>query len=518
MSTLIEVSNQNADVASSTSLTTVISPPINVSSPSVLSFAEGFIDQRDIGNSGTDAFIVDEPIDITMEMAFYEVFNDQPASPNERKSAFDNTTPIDITDVKGGVFALYKVVYVVGRNTTFPQVNFNADGALDGGIVELELVKEPFNFTIEPGTYTATTIVQKINDQMQGTFYKDGGFFKSENLALGNEDNAFYYPFRFFADKYVIYNDTTKIYQQALVFLRVDDNPLKTDFTKNFGQYYYEQIPGSIVDTFIGCPISALQNTDNIMSFAYLHNPVYTIDTDGNRDEYIQLNENVLSGGRGINFYWVYARGGVALTKLEPPSFWDDIMGFETRNFALETTRVPLITPGSPANAVIDLIDITGSNSLSGATTRPFIGVSDTDEYVIAGVIDGRFLTNTIFNTNPPKPIRTLDVNNTVAITAEAPIQFSQLNTGGHYRIEVDIGYYVNNFNSSKTKKSIACIASREYLTNGFLSVFSGAQPITIPANSVLSYINVSIIDPITGKPPTDIGNANSFYFSLSAQ
>lgn len=516
MSTLIEVSNTNADVATTTTLTTVISPPIAITSPSVLSFAEGFIDQRDIGNSGTDAFIVDSPISASFEMAYYEVFNDQPASPNQRNSAFDNTTAIDLTKVKGGVFALYKVLYTPGRNTTYPQVNFAADSGRGGGIEELELVTETFNFIIQPGTYTATTIVQTINDQMQGTFYPGDGFYKSDNLGLGTEDNAFYYPFKHFVDKYVDYDGTTKIYRRALVFLRVDDNPLKTDFTKDLGQYYYNQEPDTVVDAFIGCPICALQNTDDIMSFAYLHNPVYKLDANGDRNEYIQLNENVLPGTEGINFYWVYARGGVALTQLEPTKFWDDLMGFNTQTFLLRPNRVPLVTPGSPANAVIDLINITGNNSLSGATTRPFIGVSDVDEYVIAGVVN-TFLTDTIFNTNPPKPIRILDVNNTVAIKAAAPIQFSQLNTGGHYRIEVDIGYYVNNFNSSKTKRSIACIASREYLTNGFLSVFSGAQPITIPTGAVLSYISVSIIDPLTGKAPTDIGNSNTFYFSLTS-
>lgn len=537
-STLIEVSSTNADVKTDTTLTTVLSPPLIMTAPSVLQFAEGFIDQRAIGNSGNDSFILNDPVEVEIEMAFYELFNGQVK--NEvgtviRQNAFDNK-PISSTQGAddffirlGKVFALYQVVYTENSSVKFPSLNFNGTGVTD--ILEINLIKEDFKFVIPAGTYTTSTIVQKLNDAFQGTFYKDEDFFDGTNVFLGTENNAFYYPFSYFINKYVQFNETTKDFKKAIVFCPVTQNPIAPNFDTDIGQYFYPQeVSGTTTDAetkvFIGCPIVSLENTDDIIEFAYLHNPVYKLDIQsGDRDEYIQLNEKTVPappGGTspGENYYWVYARGGVAITQLNPSSFWETLLGFNTQDFTLQTDNrlIEGVIQNVPIVAKMDFINITGKNSLSGATTRPFIGISDVDQYVDADTgTASDFLTNTSFSDALTTPIRTLSVNNTVTINATQPIQFAQFNSGGHFRIEVDIGYYINNFNSAKTKKSIACIASREYLTNGFLSVFSGGQPISLPEGSVLSYISVSILDPITGKAPLDIGSVNTFYFSLSS-
>lgn len=528
--TLIEVSSSNADIKTDTTLTTVLSPPLIMTAPSVLQFAEGFIDQREIGNSGNDSFIISSPVNVSIDMAYYELFNGQvknTAGTNLRKSAFNNTTigdksgDVDFSLRLGKVFALYQVVYKDGTDFKFPTLNFNGPGVND--ILEINLITERFGFILPAGTYTTQTIVQKLNDEMQGVFYADNQFFNGDNLALGNEDNPFYYPFQHFVDKYVVYDTTTASFKKAVVFIPVTENPITDNFIFDQGQYFYPQEPTDNTEVYIGCPIVALENTDDIIEWAYLHNPVYKLDIQSNdRDEYIQLNANILPGNpsAGINYFWQYARGGVALIDLSPSSFWDDLLGFVTSDFSLNRERRPVggVVLNVPIVAIMDFINITGKNSLSKATTRPFIGISDLDEYVVADLgVAKDFINNTSFDVTLPDPIRTLSVNNTVTINATTPIQFAQFNSGGHFRIEVDIGYYINNFNSAKTKKSIACIASREYLTNGFLSVFSGGQPISLPAGSVLSYISVSILDPITGKAPLDIGSANTFYFSLSS-
>jgi hypothetical protein len=524
-STLIEVSSANADIKTETTLTTVLSPPLVMTTPSVLQFAEGFIDQREIGNSGNDSFILTSPVDVSIDMAYYELYNGQVLNSDGdelRKNAFNNTTIGTKTDDNdrfiriGKVFALYQVVYKTGTSFKFPTLNFNGEGVSD--ILEINLITETFNFTLDEGTYTTQTIVQTLNDKMQGTFYGDK-FYNGENLYLGFEDNAFYRPFSHFVNKYVEFDTTTKNFKKALVFIPVTTDPISINFDVDVGQYFYPQEPTDNTEVYIGCPIVAIENTDDIIQWAYLHNPVYKLDIQSNaRDEYIQLNANPLPDESGENYYWVYARGGVALVSLNPDTFWADLLGFKNNDFLLERTRQQIVGEilNVPIAATMDFISITGNNSLSTATTRPFIGVSDIDEYVVADLgVDKDFINNTSFPITLTLPIRTLSVNNTVTINATQPIQFAQFNSGGHFRIEVDIGYYINNFSSAKTKKSIACIASREYLTNGFLSVFSGGQPIALPAGSVLSYISVSILDPITGKAPPDIGSANTFYFSL---
>lgn len=526
--TIIEVSFANADIKTETSITTVLSPPLVNQAPSVLEFAEGFIDQRDVGNSGNNSFILEADTNISVSMAYYELFNGQikmSSGTPLRQNAFDNK-PIsdkagdaDLSIRIGKVFALYQVVYSDTSAVKFPSLNFNGTGATD--IVEINLVQEEFQFTLPAGTYTTQTIVQTLNDNFQGTFYPGNTFFNGDNTPIGSEDNAFYYPFKHFEDKFVEFDATTGNFKKALVFIPITTNPVSQNFDVDVGQYFYPQELGDTT-VFLGCPITSIENTDDIIQWANLHNPVYKLDIPTNaRDEYIQLNENLLPGGQsGVNYYWVYARGGVAITALNPPSFWEELLGFQTQDFALQITRrqVSGVVQNVPIVAQMDFINISGKNSLSSATTRPFIGVSDVDEYVVEDMgVTKDFITNTLFDVSIAAPIRTLSVNNTVTINATRPIQFAQFNSGGHFRIEVDIGYYINNFNSAKTKRSIACIASREYLTNGFLSVFSGGQPISMPAGSVLSYISVSIVDPITGKAPLDIGNANTFYFSLTS-
>jgi hypothetical protein len=535
MNTIIEVSATNADVKTQTSLTTVMSPPINLKSPATLNFLEGFIDLRRVGNTGSDSFIIEEPIVITLESAFYELFNDQIADPdnaaNIRKSAFDQTTiPNTIANTSalnnyiGGLYAMYQVTYPDGKEPTDVTLDVTNLVESDVGYIEsLTLIQEKFSFEVDAGTYSATTIVQYINDQMQNAYQTAAGvetiFYdpRSNGAAIGEENNNLYLPFSYFKNRYVEYDATTKKYKKAIVFLRMDKEPMRTDFYKDQFAYYYPQSDTDKPDIMFGTPIASLQNTDGIISFAYLHNPVYKEDTTGNRDQYIQLNYLNLSS-TGISWYWTYARGGVALTALQPQSFWNDLMGFETRDKLLFVTResIDLGEDNAPPN--FDLIKITGDNSIATSTTRPYIGVSDIDNYVNKGIFDKTFLLNTAFtNVGPQSPLEPLDITNTVAFSATTPIQFAEFNSGGHYRIEIDIGYYINNFNSAKTKKSVVCLASREYLTNGFLSVFSGGQSIGLPAGSVISYITINILDPTTGKPPTDIGINNSFYFSLNS-
>jgi hypothetical protein len=537
MNTIIEVSSANADVKTETSLTTVMSPPINLTSPATLNFSEGFIDLRTVGNSGSDTFIIDQPIGVVMRCAFYELFNDQITDAdnkdNIRKSAFDQSTipsKIDkdsaLNDYVGGLYAMYQVTYTPGNEPA--EVTLDITSMLQNAeaIESIELIEEEFSFIVEPGTYSATTIVQYLNDRLQGAYVGvrgnlNAGFYdpRSNTAEIGGEGNSFYLPFRHFKNQYVEYAFQPLLYKKAIVFLRMDKQPMRSNFKGDQFAYYYPQSPDNNPTVMFGTPIASLQNTDGIISFAYLHNPVYKQDTSGNRDEFVQLNYLEATADPTFSWYWTYARGGVALTALEPPSFWEDLLGFDVeKKILLKTpTEIP-ISAILQETLVLDFINIVGDNSISSSTTRPYIGVSDIDNYVNSGIVDNTLLLNTAFtNDGGGTALQTLDITNTVALSATRPIQFAQFNGGGHYRIEIDIGYYVNNFNSAKTKKSIACLASREYLTNGFLSVFSGGQPIELPAGSVLSYIAINILDPTTGKPATDVGTNNFFYFSLTS-
>ena len=106
-------------------------------------------------------------------------------------------------------------------------------------------------------------------------------------------------------------------------------------------------------------------------------------------------------------------------------------------------------------------------------------------------------------------------VNSTIPVNAANVINFADLSSGGHFQLQIETGFKVNNYQDAKTKKNLSAIMSREYLNNGYLSVFDGGAQISIPENTSLSTITLSIIDPITKKLAQNLGANNTFYFEI---
>lgn len=553
--TILEVSSSNADIVSNNTLTTIFNPPIDVPSPSVLNFQQGFLDLRDLGNSGTDSFVLDENITVEMELAFYECYLGQfetkdvndynirlqllNGDPVDKETSIPpNADKVKLEHIQsmGKMHAMYLVTYPDGECPTEILINNNVV------IESLTLITEILSFEIERGIYTADTLVKYVNDELQGANYDLKTKYQADFFDYGITNNIMYSPFKFFVDKHTRAappepGDDTVRYKSAVVFLKVDEDPINLNYrTKknpdgsdlNMGFTYPQLQPpdkktGSertTADLMIGCPIASLQNNDGIISFEYLHNPVYQVDTtSGDRNQFVQIQTNFAETSF-IQNYFIFSRGGVNIVSLSPSTFWDDLLGFDISETALivKSISVPELT-----NEPSDVINATGINSFDTSTTRPFFGTSTVDNYINYDIQKGEILT-TEYNIQQknsqdvkPESFRALDVVETVSINATKPINFAQFNTGGHFLITIDIGYYVNNFNGAKLKKNITCVASREYLTNGFLSILSGGTPIILQAGSVISYIQLTIIDPITKLPAADIGINNSFYLTLSS-
>jgi hypothetical protein len=537
--TILEVSSSNADIVTNNSLTTIFNPPIDVPTPSVLNFQQGFLDLRALGNSGTDSFVLDENVEIGIEMAFYECylgeFNTKDVNKyNVRKKLLDGND-VDTDDESkhslGRMHVMYVVEYPEGQEPTEVLVN------KDTIISNFNLITETLNFEVERGIYTADTLVKYINDRLQNATYDLKSKYGADFFDYGITNNIMYSPFKFFVDKYTkIVPDSDPVrYKSAVVFLKVENDPIsfnyKTEYSSgkdiNIGYTYPQMKPpdtdtGSdrtTADLMIGCPVASLENNDGVISFDYLHNPVYQIDKEtGDRNEFVQIQTNFAETDR-IQNYFIFSRGGVNLVSLSPSTFWNDLLGFDISEIALKISREPAI---ELTNGPSDFINATGINSFDSSTTRPFFGTSTVDSYINYDTEKGEILT-TEYDIQQQNSIdkadafRALDVVDTVSINAVSPINFAQFNTGGHFLITIDIGYYVNNFNGAKLKKNITCVASREYLTNGFLSILSGGAPIILQAGSVISYIQLTIIDPITKQPATDIGMNNSFYLTMSS-
>jgi hypothetical protein len=543
--TILEVSSSNADIVTNNSLTTIFNPPIDIPTPSVLNFQQGFLDLRALGNSGTDSFVLDEVQQITMDVAYYECYLEQVALGDVNvynvRNQLVNGKKVDTGDDDddelyslGKMHMLYVVNYEPGHEPE--SVNgtpiINKDTLIDS----FELVKETFTAFVPAGIYTADSLVKYMNDQFQGKAFsveeQYGAFF----FDYGLTGNVLYTPWQSLVEKYtvVVPNSDPVRYKSALVFIKLDQETISFDYKAerpdgkpiNIGYSYPQKQPtikGSAdrtgADIMIGCPIVSLENNDGIISFSYLHNPPYQIDKEsGDRNQFVQVQSNFAEKTRIYNYY-IFARGGLNLIGLQPPTFWGDLLGFDISQKELKVIVEPAI---ELTNGPSEFILAKDNNSFNSSTTRPFYGTSTLDNYISYDTLKEEILT-TEYNIQQqntrekPDGFRALDVVDTESIDAISPIQFAQFNTGGHFLITIDIGYYVNNFNGAKLKKNITCVASREYLTNGFLSILSGGTPIILQAGSVISYIQLTIIDPITKQPATDIGTNNSFYLTLSS-
>jgi hypothetical protein len=546
--TILEVSRSNADIVTNSSLTTIFNPPIDVPTTSVLNFQQGFLDLRGLGNSGTDSFILDEDQLISIDFSVYECYLDQFAeddnAPYQRRfKLLDGSKVNNDNETKesvGKMHVMYVVKYTAGHEPETILVNENTI------IDSFELVVETFSTVVPKGIYTSDSLVKFMNDQLQA-YNKSLVQQYGANIAdFGFTSNPMYRPFRDYMEKYTTVipatHDTKQKFKTAVVFLKLEDNPISFDYKTKYADgkpinigYTYKQFQEPddeakriTADLMIGCPIASLSNNNGIISFDYLHNPVYQIDkTSGDRNEFVQIQSNYGDEEKDgdkevvpfISNYFIFARGGVNIVDLNPLSFWSDLLGFDMRLIKLQVTKGLAV---GFAFQPCDFINATGDNSFNSSTTRPFFGTSTIDSYVNYDTVKEEILTTeyNIQQKNTPDEqdgFRALDVVDTESINAISPIQFAQFNTGGHFLISIDIGYYVNNFNGSKLKTNITCVASREYLTNGFLSILSGGTPIILEAGSVISYIQLNIIDPITKQPATDIGINNSFYLTLSS-
>jgi hypothetical protein len=307
-------------------------------------------------------------------------------------------------------------------------------------------------------------------------------------------------------------------YQQYLGFVPLDStsNELLFEPGPQRLTYYYLQefqaVPliNNTAKVMIGTSLFNLQNTDDLLSFEYTHNPYFNTS----RAQIIELQELVVTSDTTPIIQWRVRRGGINLIQLEPTNFWGDILGFDDSillNITQEILNTPNVPPGVlQKTTTLDKILITGINSFNNTTTIPFIGTADYDANFNETATTNYPTTGTVTKTFP-----SIAVNTTVSLNATNGINFSDLNNGGHFLLSIEIGQRVNNFISNNVTQNIISIMSREYLNDGYISVFDGGNPLLLTSNTVISYIKVNIIDPLTGKNALNLGNRNTFYFEL---
>lgn len=503
-SKILTVSNLNSATFTddNAEILSTFDPPLSLNIDTQFNFKSGFIDVVGLGNSGQDVFTIDKDINANISISFYEqaLDFDTTAVNNQRHSSITGnpiTATTDIEKYANKTYLLYRFT-----RTNFAKFDYKYGKLTD--YVEIAPVVEVVSMTIDAGTYTPDSFVKYLNVKLQGAnvnLYGD---------VLNNHEtgNRAYVTYETLVRKYtdIDYNDESQI-KQYLAFVPLGNNPISFPAVApaDYLGFYYSQeyqLPGStevekIADMYMGTSLFSLENNEDLLRFSYTHNPLF--------DAKQQIVEFAFNNNKE---QWRIRRGGICLVDLQPRSLWFDILGFSD-----SILLKPIVTFGVPVFGVaarIILVNTTGPGSVDTSTTRPFIGLAEYD------VLNPVTTNTTIYNaTNTNYAAATFDITDTVGLNATSAVNFSDFNNGGHFLLSIEIGQNVNNFISNNITQNIISIMSREYLNDGFISVFDGGNPLLLSSNTVISYIRVNIIDPLTNKNALNLGNRNTFYFEL---
>lgn len=514
--TIIEISGQNANFKTldNNIYNITLEPPIQGGQN--LNLKNAFLDLRDLGNSNNDSFIINVEVKCILEFSYYEQFNSQ----HGQESLLDGTKPpITNLDYANKYFVPYIFTYKQeGQGTR--KIEASKDTQFD----TIEILKGGIEFNIPPGAYTSDSIVEFINDKLQ-RYNRDKNMFTKEGIAYPFTATQTYIRFQDIVDQYITMfpKGSPTDYFSFIGFVRIDQDPILIDpSASEFIGYFYPQVPESsgisnyealTASLFLGTPEFNLQNVDNKLSFQYLHNPIYDIvlDTNNNvqsKTEVFTFTKNV---GTEIITNLQLVRGGINIISLEPSNFWSEILGFtNTTPLTIERIELPITYENAPSTTLIDLITL---DEFITSTTRPFVSLTNFDIFtdVVAGISN-----NTDFDNGLTKlPGAPITVVNTVPLTADRVINFADTASGGHFQLEIETGFKINNYKDSKTVRSLSAIMSREYLNDGFLSILGGSVNIPIPSNASISSITIFIKDPITRQLVQNIGVNNTFYFEI---
>lgn len=512
---IIEISAQNATFKSidNNIYNITFDPPIE--NGSVLSFKQGYLDLRQLGNSANDSFILSQDINCIITVAYYEQFlsNNENANTNAtRFNLVDGTTPISKTDSKffGRHFVLCLFKYALNEQFNTPRAK--PDDFFDS----VSVIKEEIKFTVTSGTYTSASIVEYINDNIQnynfGTkLYTDTGINFPQTYTQA------YTRYVELVNKYV--DKRGEDYYAFLGFCRINDKgPVLNPADPEFYAYYYQQNVDDqtkIANLMIGTPEINLQNINNKLSWQYLHNPVYLITPSPNKTKTEVFFIQSISVDKTQDLWYGLRRGGVNLIDFEPSTFWFDLLGFSNDNLLPISSQTIKFTVNE--ENYTSIFQQFQTKDFIKSTTQPFIGLSDIDFFLNNDTISAQTdydpsLAPIVDGSSKPVP---QTVNSTIPVNAANVINFADLSSGGHFQLQIETGFKVNNYQDAKTKKNLSAIMSREYLNNGYLSVFDGGAQISIPENTSLTTITLSIIDPITKKLALNLGSNNSFYFEI---
>lgn len=350
----------------------------------------------------------------------------------------------------------------------------------DGPFVPMEF---DFDFTLQSGSYTPTSLAQKITASMSVV----------ESLGLTSEPKASQFIQRS---------------KKIPVFMQVhnQDNIQITEYDPYNVNFF------SIMDEneiYVGASETALEfdGDSNTFRFTYLHTPL--LDVGGAPSTKSVLYNNLLTTQQDPPPFWIAtAHSGIAFTELEPKAFWEGQLGFDLQSLLIDNNfnYRTNIAGGVIVNAQTPVLDLVPGKNITAAFEGAASVLANSQNTTTSDFYYVKTVPEEFINTNLTTPI----------IASPLPPQVTDTS---HYLVEVS-GVPMSQMISSKTQTfSLAGVVGR-YQTRGSFTEGGGGDgaPTQIFGNSVvLSKLHVRILNP-DRTPVSDMGPQSSVFLTITRQ
>ena len=233
-------------------------------------------------------------------------------------------------------------------------------------------------------------------------------------------------------------------------------------------------------------------NNNALFQISYLHTPYY----NSGGDEAI----SVYYMGSPFNnvFQYINTQTGCFFTNLEPKEFWGDILGFDLNS---------LVVKDNPVNHQLNAPLLTGINITGNLVTYDllFDKTRSPLEYLPNGSSGG------------DQYVKKVDATSSQTIPIPAT-KTQSITTSSFYLIELGGLSDINMINDTDLFRTICAIGSKEYNTQGIISIYpDGSAFYTNNTNEpqYISSFRVRLLDSLSKKPSNTLGSRNSIFVEL---
>ena len=292
----------------------------------------------------------------------------------------------------------------------------------------------------------------------------------------------------------------------ALAFRKIDfqTDQATVDFTDANTYVYWDASAGDSASYYIGASNVSVEygEAGNLFQISYLHTPLNNPASPGEQD--LGLYYTIESGSQ--NYFVVKQATGVVVHDLQPVEFWKDQLGLYTN----------LIVPIQYDNSGVAFYTL---DSMMPRITYGFQGL---DTFFIPHPGTGTPLVypNPRKATPIPPTLNPTYFNVTGQSKAIIAESVSVNLRGGYFLIEIlnlfrNQGGYID---ADENRARISAIVSTQYDSNNAITGFSdsGIPYVHNGSPYIITDATVRILDPLTKKPVTTLGNNNCIWVEIN--